>query len=166
MKRSTETTVAEPAVFVDTNVLLEATDEARSHHAIARRLLDTHPRLVFSAQVAREYLVVATRPAPPQANGLGLSLPAARSNLAEFRRAIRLLPEEKPILPLLLGLLEECPCTGKRIHDAHLAATAIVHRVKLLATFNSSDFAAFRPRVEPLTPAEVLATLRDRPAGR
>jgi len=104
--------------------------------------------------VIREYLVVATRPAV--ANGLGLGLSGALENVREFRRTLRLLPEEKPTLPALLSLLEEIPCQGKRIHDAHLVATAIVHRLRTIVTLNGDDFQPFSSRVEAIEPARLL----------
>ena len=58
--------------LVDTNVLLEATDERRQHHKDARTLVETVNPLVLPAQVIRECLAVATRPIP--ANGLGMSM--------------------------------------------------------------------------------------------
>jgi hypothetical protein len=56
--------------------------------------------------VIREYLVVATR--PTAANGLGLRVTDTIENVREFRRSMRLLAEEKPVLPTLLGLLRKC----------------------------------------------------------
>lgn len=58
---------------------------------------------MFPAQVIREYLVVATRPVI--ANGLGMLLGDALENVREFRKTIRLLPEERPVLPAFLRLL-------------------------------------------------------------
>lgn len=147
----TKTTRTE-SVLVDTSVLLEATDEARSVHAAARTFLELGTQLVLSAQVVREFLVVATRPVT--ANGLGMPLADAIENVREFRRIIRLLPEERPILPTLLSLLADTPCHGKRIHDAHLVATAIAHRVASIVTLNIDDFRSFWSRVKVLAPVE------------
>src|SRR5437870_2369996 len=119
------TTVTADRLLVDTNVLIEATDERRAHRAEARALLQSGAPLVLAAQVIREYLSVATRPV--EANGLGMSMSDALLNIREFRREIRLLPEERPILTTFLALLERIPCSGKRVHDAHLVATAIAH---------------------------------------
>jgi len=140
-------------LLVDTNVLLEATDEKREFHSACVRLLETHPRLRTSAQVVREYLAVATRPA--EANGLGLSVGDALENIRELRSRMRLLPEEKPILPALLSLLEEIPCRGKRIHDAHLVATAVVHRVRTIVTLNGEDFEPFASRITAIEPQRI-----------
>src|SRR5689334_1934633 len=117
-------------LLVDTNILLEATDEKRRHHQEARELIELYRGLVLPAQVIREYLVVATR--PPAANGLGLSVTDALANVRQFRRAVRLLPESKPLLPTLMRLLAAVPCTGTRIHDAHIVASAMVHKIKTI----------------------------------
>lgn len=148
---STKTSSAE-AILVDTSVVLEAVDEVREHHVAARGLLEGRGRLVFPAQVIREFLVVSTRPV--SANGLGMDLADALENIRELRRVVRLLPEEKPLLPRLLELLAEVPCHGKRIHDAHIVAAAEVHRIKTIATLDAADFSPFASRVKVVTPAD------------
>ena len=149
--------MAASALLVDTCVLLEASNRARSQHRAARELIARHEGLVFPAQVAREFLVAATR--SPANNGLGLTLLQALESLAGFREHIRLLPEEKPLLPTLLGLLAQSPATGKRIHDAHIVAAAMVHRVSLVLTLNGDDFRDFSAQVTCLTPAEAVARI-------
>lgn len=141
-------------LLVDTNVLLEATDEARGHHGEARRLVESHPALALAAQVIREYLAVATRPV--SANGLGLSTRDALENVREFRRGIRLLPEERAILPTFLALVERTSCAGKRIHDAHLVATARVHRVEGIVSLNAADLTTLADALPVFTPQEAL----------
>jgi hypothetical protein len=101
--------------------------------------------------------VVATR--PPARNGLGLAPLEALESLAGFRERVRLLPEEKPLLPTLLRLLAQTPATGKRIHDAHIVAAAMVHSVLLVVTLNGGDFKDFSARVTCLTPAEAVARI-------
>lgn len=142
--------MAAEQVLVDTNILLEATDERRAHHQAALDLLSNRPGLRLCAQVVREYLVVATRPATRAANGLGLSMQHALENVRAFRERMRLVPEEKPLLPALFELLDAIPCNGKRIHDANLVACALVHGIRCVATLNVRDFAAFADRVTVL----------------
>jgi predicted nucleic acid-binding protein len=127
-------------LLVNTNILLEATDEKRPYHHEARALIESYRGLVLPAQVIREYLVVATRPAT--ANGLGLPLSDALANVREFRRAIRLLAENRPLLPTLLRLLAAVPCTGTRIHDAHIVASAMVHKIKTIVSRNPERLAS------------------------
>ncbi len=152
--------MADSAMLVDTCVLLEASNRARSQHRAARELIERHEGLVFPAQVAREFLVAATR--PPASNGLGLALSQALESLTGFREHIRLLPEEKPLLPALLRLLAQTPAAGKRIHDANIVAAAMVHRVPLVVTLNEDDFKEFSPRVACLTPAQAVARITKR----
>jgi predicted nucleic acid-binding protein len=145
-------------LLVDANILLEATDEKRPYHHAAKELIESHPSLVMSAQVVREYLVVATQ--PTEVNGLSMSLSGALANLREFRRAIPLLPESKPLLPSLLRLLAAVPCTGTRIHDAHIVASAMVHRVKTIVSLDTDDFAPFLSRIAAITLQEASARPR------
>ncbi len=151
------TTIRPEAVLVDTNVLLEATDEARDHHRSARDLLEQHPDLRIAAQIIREYLVVATRPA--KANGLGIAPGAALENVRELRRTLRLLPEERAILPTFLRLLERVECRGKRVHDAHVVATAMVHGLSAIVSLNGEDLAPFAAYVTVVTPGGALHAL-------
>jgi predicted nucleic acid-binding protein len=141
-------------LLLDTNVLLEATDERREYHADAIALLESGAPLTTSAQVVREYLVVATRPVA--ANGLGISMADALANLRALRQGVRLLPEERPVLPALLSLLERVACVGHRVHDAHIVATALVHRVRTIVSLNAADFAAFRADVTIVSPRDAL----------
>ena len=138
------TTAAEPR-FVDTCVLLDATDVARARHARSIARLDEPRRWVTSAQVAREYLAVATRPV--SANGLGMSMADGLENLRAFRVGIALLPEEKPVLPSLLRLLGEVPCSGRVVFDASIVATMLVHGVGTILTANPADFARLGRRI-------------------
>lgn len=145
-------------LLIDTCVLLEATDLGRRGNRAARDLLERHDALVFPAQVAREYLVVATR--PREANGLGVTAVQALENLESIRENVRLLSEEKPLLPVLLGLVRTHSLTGKRIHDAHIVAAAMAHGVKRIATLNIGDFRPFLPEVTCLDPAAALRSHR------
>ena len=109
---------------------------------------------MFPAQVAREFLVVATR--PPSLNGLGLKPIAAVESVAAFRHNVRLLPEEKPLLPTLLRLVEDLALEGKCIHDAHIVAAAVAHGIKWVVTLNGDDFRAFAKYVHCAAPADAL----------
>lgn len=149
-------TTADEPLLVDTNILVEATDEARRHHRSARALIESHPSLVIPAQVIREYLVVATRPVIPASGGLGMSIEDAMENIRLFRSRLRLLPEEKPTLAALLRLLATVPCSGKKIHDANIVATAQVHGIAQIATLNTNDFRGFARQIKALTPDQCL----------
>ena len=145
------------AVLVDTNVLLTATTPARALHGKALEVLNEWPArgqaLLVSGQVFREYLVVATRPI--DVNGLGLSIEQTLANIAELRRRVRLLDERVAVFEHLSKLVQEVGCRGKRIHDANLVATALVHDVGRIVTGNAGDFRRFGAYVEILDLARV-----------
>jgi predicted nucleic acid-binding protein len=136
-------------VFVDTNVLLAATDTDRDRHAEAIAFLEGglrgEWRLFATAQIFREYLVVATRPL--SANGLGLSPEDACGNVLRFRNFLEILPEDRDTTDQLLARIRRQDLKGKRIHDANLAAAMACHGLRKLKTFNPGDFSSF-PEIE------------------
>ncbi len=133
-------------VFVDTNILLIATDGGREGHKEARTLIAKAARagvhLAFSGQVQREYLVVATR--SPDLNGLGMTASDALSNVEAFLSRIALCEESEPVSERLREIVREHGVCGKRVHDANIVATMRAHGVSVLLTENPTDFQTFR----------------------
>ena len=132
-------------VFVDTNVLLSATDQARPHHREAYRLIaESGSRglhLAASGQILREYLVVATR--PPEVNGLGLAVADATANLGQFLRHLHTYEETDAVASRLRDLGVGLGLSGKRFHDANIVATMATHGIHTLVTENGDDFTPF-----------------------
>ena len=143
-------------LFVDTNVLLTATDESRSQHRDAGRLLGESGvhglHLAASGQILREYLVVATR--PPDANGLGLQVHDAAANVNEFLRYLHLYNETEEVARRLRQLGLAYGLHGKRLHDANIVATMSIHGIRALVTQNPGDFATF-DEIDLLTVADI-----------
>jgi len=129
-------------VFIDTNILIAATAPKHKMHAKALSVLRGHNRhgIAFytSAQVLREYLVVATRPSA--VNGLELTPSEALANINEFKKVIEILPETNKIWELLVELVNSHNLLGKRIHDANIAACAIANGISGILTLNIEDF--------------------------
>ncbi len=140
--------------FIDTNVLLAATDEARADHDACLYTLHTWPQLGItlyaSGQIFREYLVVATR--PRSANGLDLEVADAIANIAAFTTRMTLLDETGAVHRKLIELVGDTDCRGKQIHDANVVATMLTHGIEHVATGNAADFTRFVPAVHVLTP--------------
>ena len=138
-------TMADDSLFVDTNVLLTATDESRPLHSEALDLLsgitNRDKRLAASGQIVREYLVVATRPI--ENNGLGLSVRDAEANVSEFLRYLDLCDETEEVSSRLRQLVMTHNLHGKRIHDANIVATMMANGFHTLLTQNGADFAPF-----------------------
>ena len=134
------------SLFVDTNVLLTATDDSRQLHSEAMQLLGDSVnqglRLAVSGQVVREYLVVATRPI--EVNGLGLSIQDAEANVNEFLHFLKLYDETEEVSRRLRQLAITHDLGGKRLHDANIVATMAVHGISTLLTQNGTDFAPFK----------------------
>ena len=143
-------------LFIDTNVLLTATDELRSQHREAQRLItESGPHglhLAASGQILREYLVVATR--PREANGLGLKVGDAVANVNEFLRHLHLYEENEEVSRRLRGLALVHGLHGRRLHDANIVATMSAHGIRAVVTQNDADFAPFEGiETVTLTPA-------------
>ena len=143
-------------LFVDTNVLLTATDESRPQHQDAGRLLNESGHrglhLAASGQILREYLVVATRPL--ETNGLGLQVRDATANVTEFLRCIHLYDETEEVARRLRQLGLSYGLRGKRLHDANIVATMSIHGIRALVTQNPGDFATF-DEIDLLTVADI-----------
>lgn len=129
-------------VFVDTNILLTATDTRRDHHSRALDLFRKAPQKIFtlclSGQILREYLVVATRPLA--VNGLGLGILEAAQNVERFKSVTHFLPESLAVHSQLIALFKEKKITGAKIHDLNIVATLKVAGIKHLLTLNPQDF--------------------------
>lgn len=140
--------------LLDTNILLAATDVARQEHEQAMAVINDWPLsgvvLYTSGQILREYLAVATRPA--QHNGLGMTRPDAVENVRTLRDRLNLLVEDAKVSDRLLLLLEAIDCSGKRVHDANVVATMLVHGVHAVVTLNIDDFARFADHVRVTGP--------------
>jgi len=136
---------ADPAAFVDTNVLVYASQRSsRFHaHAVARLERARHDGedLWISRQVLREYLATTTRPQPDQAPPL--TAMQAIADVEGFERDFNLAEDGPEVFTTLLGLLRRFPTAGKQVHDANLVATMLVHGVGRLLTFNVADFRRF-----------------------
>ncbi len=130
-------------VFVDTNILLTATDSRRKGHRTAidlfRNAMQKEFTLCLSGQVLREYLVVAT--SPVSANGLGLGIPEVAQNVEKFRSVTVFLAEHLTVHRELLKTFRGNRVTGAKIHDLNIVATMKVAGVRHLLTLNPGDFA-------------------------
>jgi predicted nucleic acid-binding protein len=112
-------------VMLDTNVLVEATDQGRALHAHAQRVIREAWAagwdLFVSTQTVREYLVVTTR--PPEKNGLGLPLRQALENVASFRSRTAVLAESIRAGEILLELAARHEVTDLRVHGLQIYFT-------------------------------------------
>lgn len=148
-------------LFLDTNILLIATDRSRPLHRLAIQLFEEADirgfHLAANGQVMREYLAVSTRPV--KANGLGLDVAAAVANLGEFLKVVSLLDETESVASRLRQLVATHAVRGKRVHDAGIVATMLAHQISDLVTQNFDDFAPFG-EIDVITLEDVLSSAK------
>lgn len=90
-----------------------------------------------------------------ESNGFGLSVPDAVANIDQFLRFVTLFDETESVALRLRELVMTRNVRGNRIHDANIAATMMVHHIRVLGTQNRADFAPF-DEIEALPPDRVV----------
>ena len=141
--------------FVDTNVLIYASQRRSKYHQAAKVLRDRGQNgeipLCISPQVLGEFFTYLTR---KDGRGLERPLPPEEAS-AEVRKYldsehIQVIHSTPATWPLILdSLLKQRPVSGAGIYDLQLAATMLSNGVTRIYTFNTKDF-------EPLSGIEVL----------
>ncbi len=143
-------------LFVDTNILIFATNALSPWHVAATKLLqearELGVELILSQQILREYLAAATR-----INILaeGPALAEILENIRIFRNDYTIIEDNPFVLDHLVELLEKIPTSGKQVHDANIVATMQTHGLRHLCTHNVADFQRFTEfiTIVPLTPS-------------
>jgi predicted nucleic acid-binding protein len=135
-------------VFIDTNILVYATDQKSDLQTKSTEKLHqlmTHGvECAISPQIIREYLVVFTRGRSPDD-------PAkmdALGNVDAFIKSFRLLDESADTVSKLKWIVRNHAVGGKNIHDANIVAVMLTHGVKKLLTHNVDDFRRFGQKIE------------------
>ena len=138
-----------PAMFIDTNVLVKSRIPNAPDHDVARISLDRAFRdpepLRISRQVIREYLAVVTR---PQTWPVGITREDALDDVSRLIGSFEMLEDGPVVTESLMSLCREVPVGGRQIHDANIVATMLAHGEHRLLTFNASDFRRFGGRIE------------------
>lgn len=143
-------------LFLDTNVLVQATQVTAPLHTMSRQAVETADargaEIWISRQVLREYLAVLSRPQTYTAP-LAPALLAAR--VEQFEAQFRVADEDVRITQQLIALLQHIPTGGRQVHDANIVATMLVHGIDHLLTHNAVDFVRFAAYITlvPMTPA-------------
>ena len=146
-------------VALDTNVVLRLVHSAAPEHtacqSAVRALATQGCRLVVPAQVVVEFWVVATR--PTNVNGLGWSPSAAREKVDQLLTLVQVLPEPTDVFRTWLDIVTSPGTSGKRAHDARIAATLRAHGVRHILTLNDADFSSFPDltTINPTAPTPV-----------
>lgn len=135
-------------VFIDTNILVYATDDESPFHAkslgILKKLMTDGIDFAIGPQIVREYLVVLTRGLSPD-DPTRLS---ALHNVRKFIETFALLDENSETVARLQTIMESFAVGGKQIHDANIVAVMQANGVKRLLTHNLDDFKKFDQEIE------------------
>ncbi|MBI4493415.1 MAG: type II toxin-antitoxin system VapC family toxin [Chloroflexi bacterium] len=131
-------------IFLDTNVLVYASQAESPFHQAAQRaiqdLYDRRAELWISRQVLREYIAALTRPGaftdPEQVATL-------IADVRRFQSRFLVAEDNREVTERLLALLERIRVGGKHVHDANIVATMQAHGIRRLLTNNPADFARF-----------------------
>jgi predicted nucleic acid-binding protein len=140
-------------VFVDTNILVCATQATSPHRVAAHRGLQrfsaTEARMCLSRQVLREYLSVVTR---PQLFLNPVPIAEALDDVVRFASSFEILKDGPEVGERLLDLCRRVTLAGRQVHDANIVATMLAHGEDRLLTMNCSDFRRFQPHIEIVEP--------------
>lgn len=143
---------ADPA-FVDTNVLVYASQTQSAFHGRATAVLDRarqeQRELWISRQILREYLATVTR---PQRDTPPLPMAAALADVGRLGRALNIAEDGPEVFSELCLLLGRIPVAGKQVHDANIAATMLAYGIPRPLTFNEADFRRFGSLIEVVVP--------------
>lgn len=135
-------------IFIDTNILVFATDDGSPFHSksldILKQFMKDRIDFAISPQIIREYLVVLTRGLQPDDPARSAEL----HNVGKFMEAFTLLDENSETVAKLQTILENFVVGGKQIHDTNIVAVMQVHGVKRLLTHNLDDFKKFDQWIE------------------
>lgn len=143
-------------MFIDTNVLVEATGTGQNHAAAQRslwRIAQSGHQNCISRQVLREYLAAVTR---PRGHGEHNPMPIdqALNNVRDFESRYRVLESRPQVTRRLAELLQNVPLRGTQIHDVNIVATMLAYNIRRVLTFDG-DFRHFTRWVEIFHPEDI-----------
>ncbi|MGH2587138.1 MAG: type II toxin-antitoxin system VapC family toxin [Dehalococcoidia bacterium] len=138
------TTRGDEPIFLDTNVLIYASEERAPLHQVARQAIrsidQTGVMLWLSRQILREYLAVLTR---PQLWGNPQPIGRLIAEVRQFEAQFHIAEDGPDVAERFLGLLAQFRAGGKQVHDANIVATMQAHGIPRLLTHNEDDFARY-----------------------
>jgi len=143
-------------ILVDTNILVRRVnrkDPSFNEARMALNLLrERGDQLCVVPQIMIEFWSVCTRPL--HRNGLGLSTAIADRISTRIEDGLDLVPETPDTYAVWRALVKLHEVSGLKVFDARLVASAKVHGIGVILTFNDSDFRRFS-EVQVVHPARV-----------
>jgi predicted nucleic acid-binding protein len=146
--------------LLDTNVVLRFSNTSDSQSQLVSEavssLLEQANDCYLSSQILIEFWVVATRPS--NVNGLGWSVEQTRNRIEQLLNYFPILEETSEIFAVWIKLVTENQISGKRTHDARIAAAMLALDISHILTLNPNDFAGI-PGIFVVHPRDVIVPL-------
>ena len=144
--------------LTDTNVLLGVAHDVDARYPIVQaavhKLWANGHQLQTTSQNFSEFWNVSTR--PTDRNGFGFTPYKTDELLRTLEQSFPLLQDSPDVYPEWRQLIVKYNVSGVQVHDARLVATMMVHDVKHILTFNTSDFTRYAPEeIIAIDPAAV-----------
>jgi predicted nucleic acid-binding protein len=128
--------------LLDTNIILRFSNPSDGQHELVTNavaaLLARGDECYLASQVLIEMWVVATR--PTDVNGLGWSTTYTRNVIDQLMRRFPIAEEGSQLLATWLDVVSTNMISGKRTHDARIAALMKTSTISHILTLNPSDF--------------------------
>jgi len=148
--------------LLDTNISARLTEHNSRQHQTATnavRILIARGDLLFiTPQNFGEFWSLATRPTTK--NGMGLTADAAAAEFANHKNIFRMLPDDAATFAQWERLVTTYNVIGPDVHDARLAAIALVYNVPNILTFNVKHFRLFEPEGLKIVDPASIATIQ------
>lgn len=128
--------------LLDTNIILRFSNPSDGQHELVTNavaaLLARGDECYLASQVLIEMWVVATR--PTDVNGLGWSTTYTRNVIDQLMQRFPIAEEGSQLLATWLDIVSTNMISGKRTHDARIAALMKTAAISHILTLNPSDF--------------------------
>ncbi len=146
------------AYLVDTNLLLRGVEPTHPMFSDAvsatSKLLERGEKLYITPQNLIEFWNVCTRPSAR--NGLGRTLEETETEVNRLKRIFRIIFDNEAVYKEWERLVTTYGVKGVNVHDAHLVASMIVHRLTHILTFNMEDFNRYSTEITPVHPTSLI----------
>lgn len=143
-------------ILADTNILIRRINRYDAQHKEVRTALrilaEQGYRVCIVPQNIIECWSVATR--PQSNNGLGLLPAHAERIVARIESNFHLLPENGSVFSEWKKLVAAHSVSGLKVYDTRLVASAFVHGIQDLLTFNGGDFSRY-PGIKVIHPRDI-----------
>ncbi|WP_162176619.1 type II toxin-antitoxin system VapC family toxin [Deinococcus frigens] len=141
--------------MIDTNIALRLVDISSPQHLMVKsalsRLVLQGDQIILVPHIFYELWAVMTR--PTDVNGLGWPPELAHSVINGLNSQFLFLADTPAVFDHWLNLVSLHRVSGKKAHDARLAAVMQAHGLDSLLTFNETDFKRFG--ISVITPTDL-----------